>query len=192
MHNQYQGSLRAVTASLAVARIIWLACAAAACITLGGLSGAAAQVITEFTVPTTVTSAPWEVTAGPDSALWFTERFANKIGRIDTAGNISEFAIPTVVSFPQGITAGPDGALWFTETYPGKIGRIDTSGNITEFTLPDPGGGPAFIATGPDGALWFTENTSKIGRITTVGVVTEFPVPTANGALRGITAGPDS
>ena len=76
------------------------------------------------------------ITAGPDGALWFTERARNSIGRIATDGKITEFAVPTGNAFLDGITAGPDGALWFTEQAPGKIGRITTSGAITEFTLP--------------------------------------------------------
>jgi streptogramin lyase len=146
---------------LARVRTLPLARAVAVAAALGCPAGAIAQAITEFNIPTTVSSDPFSVIAGSDGALWFTERFANKIGRIDTSGNITEFAVPTAVSFPQVITAGPDGALWFTETYVSQIGRIDTSGNITEFALPDPAGGLGFITTGPDGALWFTENTSK-------------------------------
>ena len=40
---------------------------------------------------------------------------ANQIGRITTAGVITEFPIPTAGSGPAGIAAGPDGNLWFTE-----------------------------------------------------------------------------
>jgi streptogramin lyase len=67
------------------------------------------------------------ITAGPDGNLWFTEYGGNKIGRITTAGSITEFAIPTANSGPTGITAGHDGNLWFTESNGNKIGRI-TSG----------------------------------------------------------------
>src|SRR5713226_9253788 len=126
----------------------------AAGVALGWPAGAFAQAITEFSIPTTVTSNPVVITAGPDGALWFTERFANKIGRIDTSGNITEFAIPTVVSFPQGITAGPDGALWFTENT-SKIGRITTVGVVTEFPVPTVNGALRGITAGPDGNLWF-------------------------------------
>ena len=139
MQNQIQGSLIAL---LGKVRSIPLTYAVVAGVTLGWPAGATAQAVTEFNIPTTVTSDPFSIVAGPDGALWFTERFANAIGRIDTSGNITEFTVPSVVSFPQVITAGPDNALWFTETFTSKIGRIDTSGNITEFDLPDPGAGP--------------------------------------------------
>jgi streptogramin lyase len=73
---------------------------AAAIIALALPIGAAAQTITEFTVPTAV-SQPWLIAAGPDGALWFTEYNGNKIGRITTTGTITEFTIPTVNSGPS-------------------------------------------------------------------------------------------
>ena len=68
---------------------------------------------------------------GPDGALWFTETLANTIGRITTAGVITEYPMTTASSSPFGITAGPDGALWFTEVGASKIGRITTAGVVT-------------------------------------------------------------
>ena len=112
----------------------------------------------------------------------------SKIGRITTAGVITEFPVPTAGSSPRGITAGPDGNLWFTEWLSGKIGRITPAGVISEFTTPTASNTHG-ITTGPDGNLWFTETTGdNIGRITTAGAITEFPV---NGHPSGITAGPD-
>ena len=42
---------------------------------------AAAGTITEYPVPTT-NSVPVDIPRGPDGALWFSEFFGNKIGRI--------------------------------------------------------------------------------------------------------------
>jgi hypothetical protein len=50
---------------------------------------------------------PSGITVGPDGALFFTENAGNKIGRITTAGVITEFPIPTENSQPNGITTGP-------------------------------------------------------------------------------------
>ena len=128
----------------------------------------------------------------PDGNLWFTESAANKIGRITTAGVITEFPIPSASSGPGGIAAGPDGNLWFTELNANQIGRITTAGVITEFPIPTAGSFAIDIAAGPDGNLWFTEsNANKIGRITTAGVITEFPIPSASSGPGGIAAGPD-
>jgi virginiamycin B lyase len=118
--------------------------------------------------------------------LWFTESAANNIGRITTAGAITEYPIPTPNSAASSIATGPDGALWFTEGGANQIGRITTAGAITEYAG---AGGPAGIAAGPDGALWFTTITN-IGRITTSGVITEYPTPNMFGNFP-ITAGSD-
>ncbi len=187
------GLFRRTRAALVAGLALW-------CVGLVGVAGAA--TITEFAIPTP-NSRPTDITAGPDGALWFTERDANKIGRITTAGAITEFAIPTAGSSPMGITAGPDGALWFTEFNGSKIGRITTAGAITEFAVPGPTLGstnvPLDITAGPDGALWFTDlafsgnfTVNGIGRITTAGTITEFATPTASTLPpAGITAGPD-
>src|SRR5258706_5459586 len=84
---------------------------------------ALAQTFTEFPVPTAM-SVPAGITQGPDGALWFTEASVSKIGRISTAGVVSEFPTPTAgAGSPLGaITQGPDGALWFTES--GGVGKI--------------------------------------------------------------------
>jgi hypothetical protein len=128
------------------------------------------------------------ITAGPDGALWFTESSANKIGRITTSGEFTQFPIPTPGSHPYGIVAGIDGRLYFTEAA-NKIGRITTSGTITEF--PTPGSVPYGIVAGIDGNLYFADAVGKIGRMTVSGIVTEFPVPTSTSFPQGVASGPD-
>jgi streptogramin lyase len=137
-------------------------------------------------------SSPWGIAAGPDGALWFAQSGSNQIGRITTAGAITEYDVPTPSSFPYEITAGPDGALWFTENIGNKIGRITTAGGITEYDVPTANSDPWKIVAGPDGALWFTEyGGGKIGRITTAGAITEYPLPNAQSVPTGITAARD-
>jgi virginiamycin B lyase len=141
---------------------------------------------------TTCNPSPRGITVGSDGALWFTEDNCNQIGRVTTAGTITEFPVPTSFASPLGIVAGPDGALWFTESSGNKIGRITTAGTITEFNIPTANSLPWSIALGSDGALWFTENQgNKIGRITTAGNITEFTIPTFSSTPIGLTAGPD-
>jgi hypothetical protein len=124
----------------------------------------------------TVGSNPLGITAGPDGNLWFTEEIGDKIGRITTAGAITEFPVPAAGSMPFYITAGPDGNLWFTELYGDKIGRITTAGAITEFPVPTAGSMPQGITTSPDGKIWFTELSSNmIGYVTSL--VTSSPSP---------------
>ncbi len=132
-------------------------------------------------------SVPQGIVAGPDGALWFTENFGNKIGRMTTGGAITEYVLPPS-RFPGAITVGPDGALWFVED--GRMGRITTAGTITEYPTGVTGVEAGAIAAGPDGALWFT-TTNSIGRMTTAGVVTQYPLPPTIIDAGAITAGPD-
>ena len=129
------------------------------------------------------------IAAGPDGALWFTNQGNNSIGRITTAGVVSNYTNPSI-SVPYRITAGPDGALWFTNEGNNSIGRITTAGVVSNYTNPSISK-PVGITVGPDGALWFTNTGSNtIGRITTAGVVNNY---TGTGIINpdGIVAGPD-
>ena len=56
---------------------------------------------------------PDDITTGPDGALWFTNAGNNSIGRITTAGVVTNYT-GTGIDEPTSITTGPDGALWFT------------------------------------------------------------------------------
>jgi streptogramin lyase len=116
----------------------------------------------EFPIPTP-SSLPTSIVLGPDSALWFTEFGANKIGRMDFAGNFVEVPL---TSAPQAIILGPDQALYFTETAANKIGRLTIAGVLTEFPVSDANSGPTGLVAAPDGSIWFTENNlSKIGHM---------------------------
>src|SRR5438552_1283262 len=129
---------------------------------------AAKGTVTEFSG----ISGPVWITIGPDSSLWFTEFFNNKIGRITTLGATTEFAIPTGSAGAFGIITGADGNLWFAEQTASKIGRITPAGVVTEFATITPAAIPRGIAAGSDNALWFTEvNKDRIGRITTAGAM---------------------
>jgi len=68
------------------------------------------------------------VISGPDGNLWFTEANRDKIGRITTSGQITEFPIPTTnsapFSAPTGITPDPEGYIWFADSGGNVIARI--------------------------------------------------------------------
>jgi virginiamycin B lyase len=121
--------------------------------------------VSEYPVPTSNAGVQY-LTSGPDGALWFGECTGNKIGRITTAGVVTnEYPLANPNSNPEGITTGPDGALWFAESGYKVIGRITTGGAITEYTANTFVGGFRLIATGPDGSIWFTEANNGIGRL---------------------------
>jgi streptogramin lyase len=112
-----------------------------------------------------VNGGPLYIAAGPDGNLWFTEQVANKIGRMTTTGDLTEFPLPPGRG-PMGICAGPDGNVWFTEYNGARIGRITKNGSVTEYPLPPNATFPYGIAVGSDGNIWFTERgVNKIGRL---------------------------
>jgi streptogramin lyase len=121
--------------------------------------------------------------------MWFTNMNNNSIGRVTTAGVLSNFT-GTGISQPRGIAEGPDGAMWFANFGNGSIGRITTAGVVSNFADPQIAA-PWGIAAGPDGAMWFTNNTSSsIGRITMAGTVSKY-TGLGGSYPRGITVGPD-
>lgn len=149
--------------------------------------------ITEFPIPSGGAAEP--IAAGPGGSIWFGQPLDDRIGRINPAGIVTEYPLPSPFQEPRGITRGPDGTVWFTETggHVGAegIGRIEPSGTITEFPLPAESR-PFGITMGPDGNLWFTLSRFpwRIGRITPAGTVTVSPVVLQNPPLN-IVAGPD-
>jgi streptogramin lyase len=147
--------------------------------------------LTEFPVPTSASN-PFDIVAGADGNLWFTELDAGKIGRATPNGVITEFGLASPASQPRGIAAGPDGNIWFTTITAKTIGRITPQGTITEFTIPWSGAIPRGIAAGPDGNLWFTDSGGlSIGRVTPSGVITRFTIPWTSDTVRNIVLGPD-
>jgi virginiamycin B lyase len=156
-------------------------------------NGNAGQV-TAFRVPT-ANSEPFSIVPGPDGALWFTELQANQIGRVTTAGAITEFPLPSTLpnSNPVGIAVGADGNFWFTDVqfdfpFGAEIGRMTPTGEVTLF----PNASGLRICSGPDGNVWFTDSTgNNVGRITPSGIVTLFAIPTPAAEVAGITAGAD-
>jgi uncharacterized protein (TIGR03437 family) len=159
---------------------------------IGRFNIATGAVTNEYVVPTPTASLAG-IAAGPDGNLWFTELDGKKIGRITTAGAITEFPVPAG-GCPEGITNGPDGAVWFADYCNGAIGRITTTGVITEFSSGMRNGATPFgISQGPGDSIWFTDlENNAIGWVNLYGgEITEFSTGLSAGAgLGGITAGP--
>jgi streptogramin lyase len=169
------------------------------CFSKVGRIDPATDSVAEFSAGITAGSQPWDIAAGPDGNLWFSERtgpvgYAGQMARINpTTHVVTEFSTGiTGDTEPDGVTAGPDGNVWFTEEAGNRIGRITPSGAITEFPIPTANSQPVSIVTGSDGNLWFAEQDSlKIGRITPTGAITEFPLPSPDNEPRAIALGPD-
>ncbi|HXB81912.1 MAG TPA: hypothetical protein VNU22_01020 [Candidatus Acidoferrum sp.] len=134
---------------------------------------------------------PIYITDGPQKALWFTEAFVGKIGRITTDGAITEFPISNAQE-PEGITEGADHNLWFTEPGANAIGRMTPYGAVAIFSIPGSDPDPRGIALGPDGNVWYTElDDGYIGRVTPQGTIARFQIPDGSSEPWAITAGPD-
>jgi streptogramin lyase len=145
------------------------------------VSQAAPSRIVEYDIPST--GVPEHITAGPDGALWFSERYTTQIGRVTVAGRFKLFSFPMNNHMSTDITTGPDAALWFT--FPnsvtpydtGKIGRITTTGHATFFDIPWVSDAES-ITAGPDGNLWFADHVAaSIARLTPTGTFTRFSIP---------------
>lgn len=178
--------------SLSAAALISLALAAPAA------PAAAAPVVTEFSDGITPNAELGDIVLGPDGKLWFTEKTANKIGRV-TPGNppvIDEFDLPTGFTTPFNITVGHDNKIWFTcSNGAPALCRIDP-GN-TSATQGQGGygasGAPAGIAAGPDGAMWLGSQGGTVIRAD-AGAMTELPASdfTLTGFnIRNLAPGPD-
>ena len=139
----------------------------------------------EFSIPSG--GSPELITWGFSGDLWFTEPSANRVGRITSAGVITEYTVPTGGSDPIGIATVGGADAWFTEYVANRIGHVTSAGVFQEFVIPTANAGPYGIIPGPAGGYWFTEyNANKIGFITSTGTITEYPIPTANSFPVGI------
>lgn len=105
---------------------------------------------------------PYDLTAGPDGAIWFMESrpAGQAVARMTTAGILTEFALPPGEGEePRGlygsgsIAAGPDGRIWFVAEK-GFVGRIGPSGRLSRVAIPT--GTPEDLAVGPEGSVWYT------------------------------------
>ncbi|WP_157847718.1 virginiamycin B lyase family protein [Streptomyces violens] len=106
-------------------------------------------------------TAPQSIVAGPDKALWFTER--RGIGRIGTDGRFSHFRV-RASDHPGGIVLGPDKALWFTTDH--RVGRITTKGGITLWPVRG-AKNLTSIAPTPEGSFWLADReTDTLRRFT--------------------------
>jgi virginiamycin B lyase len=143
----------------------------------------------DIVIPTAAAGLRGIAAEGLNSAAWFSEFDANKIGRAGD-GPVTEFSVPTAQSGPWGVAVSGS-IVWFTEFKANAIGRFDpATGIFQEFPLPTAGAGPTEIAAASD-SVWFIESTAgKIGMITRAGAITEYPLPDSASEPAGITADP--
>jgi hypothetical protein len=125
----------------------------------------------EFSVPFVQNNRQfYNIVAGPDGNLWYTDSGACRICAITTNGAAAVFPLAPSTE-PFDIIVGPDQALWFTEFNAGKIGRLTTN---------------CFTSAS------FTTTGKASTNIVTKGVLTEIYVPTTQTAVQpyGLTIAP--
>jgi streptogramin lyase len=129
---------------------------------------------------------PQSIAAGPEGTMWFTDPNAPyAIGRIDPAGEVSEFPTP---SAPASIVKGPDGNMWFTQgglSAEAGVGCIIPTGQIELIHERNEGGDPVGIAVNNDGTIWFTQSaTDRLDHLYPVvcGATPPPPPTTTNGS----------
>jgi len=109
---------------------------------------------------------PFDLTAGPGGALWFTAAGPTpQIGRLTTAGAYTLFDARVPRDHTIGsIIAGPDRNLWYAINR-GLIGRMTRKGLVTIFHTPSNAPAPGDLAAGPDGNIWMTDETGGIVKV---------------------------
>jgi virginiamycin B lyase len=135
----------------------------------------ATTTVVEYPIPTG-NSGPLGIVAGPDGAVWFSESYANKIGRITTNGTLTEYPIPTPGGQPGTLIVGPDGNFWFAEWLSGVnvLEKMTPQATFTAYTYPIPQND--WLVTGPDGNFWYLDSNA-VGRMNLSFDVTTFPFP---------------
>jgi virginiamycin B lyase len=127
--------------------------------------------MTFFRVPTPG-STPGYIVVGPDGALWFTEQYADKVGRITTAGLIREYPFPFTHTYGTipAIAKGPDGNLWFS-AMKGELSALQ--GSILKGVIRPAASGPPSIVpriAGTTGAWgWYTSDLAVTWDVTSSG-----------------------
>jgi virginiamycin B lyase len=174
----------------------WPSAAVVLCLVLAA-PAAAAPTVTEFSQGITPNAELGDIVLGPEGKLWFTEKTANKIGRV-TPGNppvIDEFDLPAGFTTPFNITVGHDNKIWFTcSNGAGAVCRI----NPADTSDKQGHGGYAVttqagIAAGPDGKIWLGDQGGKVVRINPSDMLEEAisDIDLTGFNVRNLTAGPD-
>jgi virginiamycin B lyase len=134
---------------------------------------------------------PYEITADSDGALWFT--YQDGIGRITTAGVVTNLIVVPGIDIFGGLTTTSDGSLWFLDG--NSVDQMDLSGVVTNsYPIPSVPGNLEDVTTGSDGALWLTirgeQHGGFIDRISTAGVISHYS-PGRDEDPFSISSGPD-
>ncbi|CAB4937356.1 unannotated protein [freshwater metagenome] len=145
-----------------------LAAALAATALTAAAAPSASAAVQDFPVPTP-DSGLNDIATGKDGSLWFSEEKGYKVGRITTAGQITEWTIPREregdTDFgPEQLTVAADGRVWVLSDAHSSAFVIDPAVPNTpvgRYAIDgDELGGRRGndIAAAPDGTVWITDS----------------------------------
>lgn len=139
--------------------------------------------VSEVSVPPKK-SVPHGMALAGDGGVWFSQLFAGKITRLDTAKSppaLIEYEIPGKRRGPHDlIVDSKRGWVWFVDNRGDNIGRLDlskakpgTTEGMEMFKIPTPKAHPSELVLDKEGNVWFTEMghyfrgrfQSKIGKL---------------------------
>ena len=131
-----------------------------------------------------------------DGRVWFAEREANKIGRLDPeTGKIDEFPTPGV-DVPRRMGADWEGNLWIGFHETGKLVKVDQkTGKMTFYQPPTENNGAYHVVADPKNkVIWITLQTAdKIARFDPkTETWTEFSLPIVESDARRIEIDPSN
>jgi virginiamycin B lyase len=116
----------------------------------------------------TLPSAPNELVQDRQGRIWFTEFYADRLGRLDPrTGRVQHYPLDAVRSvqkwYPYGITVAPDGMIWFTQMSTNRLGRLDpVTGRMRFFTMPGPPLPLMELASDAQDLIWATPFSSGL------------------------------
>jgi virginiamycin B lyase len=131
-----------------------------------------------------------------DGRVWFAEREANKIGRLDPqTGKIDEFPTPGL-DVPRRMGADWEGNIWIGFHETSELVKVDQkTGKMTHYHPPTPNNGAYHVvADAKHKVIWLTEQTAdKIARFDPkTETWTEFSLPIAESDARRIELDPSN
>ncbi|MCW2912808.1 MAG: putative antibiotic hydrolase, partial [Actinomycetia bacterium] len=114
-------------------RRVWRTLALAGLVVAGSVTSAGAAAsgtVTEVSV-ITPDSTPIGLTAGASGSVWFAEHAGSSLGRVDSTGKVTEFAVgansQSKLGVPDAMATGSDGTLWFTDasSIVPRVGKVN-------------------------------------------------------------------
>ena len=133
---------------------------------------------------------PQAITAGADSALWFTDYAATRSGASPPRAPSPNTRLRRRTASPSRLRRGRTAHCGSSRTTPTRSGGSPRRGSLPTNTPSRPAAIPKALRRDRTASCGSPLFSDKIGKITTAGVFTEYSVTTGSGP-RGITAGPD-